>query len=167
MARPRPLIALWSVNIITKRECWVYFQAARWHIVTMVTTGRLWAAVWNNIRNYCPSCIIVISCGSKARKFTVSLNCLILQYWSKMVPVQWHHVSCVASEITSNLTICYSFQTNNNENEGPYYWLFVRGIHQWWVDSSYKGPMMSKTCLYLLSNFIVNSLRQSDAYICW
>ena len=61
-------------------------------------------------------------------------------YW-----LQWHHMSWIRClKITSNLTICltgYSDQQQINI-KGPHYWSFVRGIHQWLVDSLHKGPVM-------------------------
>ena len=33
-------------------------------------------------------------------------------------------------------------RANNKENKAHYYWTFVRGIHQYLVDSPHKGPVM-------------------------
>ena len=41
-----------------------------------------------------------------------------------------------------------SFQPTMENIKAPHYWPFVRGIHQWLVDSPHKGPVMWKAFPY-------------------
>ena len=51
--------------------------------------------------------------------------------------------------------------TTTKENiQIPHYWPFVRGIHQWPVDSPHKGPAMWKT-------FPCNDMIMVAVYQCW
>ena len=59
---------------------------------------------------------------------------------------QWHNMSVMASQISGNSEGLFSslFRLTSNKHQGLCYWPFVRGIHQWPVDSPPNGPVMRK-----------------------
>ena len=58
-------------------------------------------------------------------------------------PLQWRHMSLMASVITGEITVCSTVCSGVHQRiiEAPCHWPFVRGIHPWLVDSPHKGPV--------------------------
>ena len=62
------------------------------------------------------------------------------------ITLEWHHMSAMVSQIISNLAISSKVCSDQQQIiRAPLYWLFVRGVHWWPVDSSHIGPVMRKT----------------------
>ena len=70
--------------------------------------------------------------------------CLLL--WVQHSSIQWCHMSTMAIQISSILTIystaCLGW--HQWKNQSPFCWPFVRGIYWLPVDSPYNGPIMWK-----------------------
>ena len=93
--------------------------------------------------------------------FNANVLCLDSQYIE--TPLQWYHMSIIASQITSNLTVCSIVcsdwpqrQTSKFHITGP----FVRGIHWSPVDSPHKGLVIWKpfpTLIFYLIHVVTSS----------
>ena len=59
--------------------------------------------------------------------------------------LKFYHMSIMASQIT-NSTVCsvVCLGIYQRKQQSLCYWPFVRGIHQWLVDSPHKGPVTRK-----------------------
>ena len=50
--------------------------------------------------------------------------------------------------LASRMLVEHLFRLTSKNHENSHYWSFVRGIHQWLVDSPHKGPEMWKMFPY-------------------
>ena len=67
--------------------------------------------------------------------------------------IYFKQISIMASLITGSLPV---FVITKENIKTPHYWPFVRGIHWWLQDSTYKGPVMQK--VFQCQNIIVYPL---------
>ena len=99
--------------------------------------------------------------------------------------LQRRHVSVMASQITCHSSICstikwhprspairvFAQQSKKHQRniKAPRYWTFVRGIHQWPVDSRYKGPVAEVSMFWCLNGVwlscMIYILRWRSIYI--
>ena len=102
-----------------------------------------------DFRNLCN--IIIINVTISSSHFTVWTllmleSCCGKQIHFPIFPLQWRHNGAMASQITS-LTILYSTvysSANQRKHQSAASLVFVRGTHQWTVNSSYKWPVTRK-----------------------
>ena len=63
--------------------------------------------------------------------------------WISCPSLQWCYMITMTSQIPRNLTVCSTvclgwYQANHKR---PHYWPFVKGFHQWPVNSPHKAPV--------------------------
>ena len=70
-------------------------------------------------------------------------------------------MSVMTSQINENLTVqMFVLGIHQRKYQSQHYWPFVRGIHQWLVDSPHKGPVNQKA--FPLHDVIMCKLSNSD-----
>ena len=57
------------------------------------------------------------------------------------IPLQWHHMTIMASRITDHSSVCSTICQGCQRNiKAPRDWPFIRIIHRWPMDSPHKWP---------------------------
>ena len=131
-----------GMNILLK---WWYFHFCKSMMILKITFFcYFWLLFFvNGVRSWSWSCMQMYL------YLKVWANQVTPGFWEEAsttrdITFRWRQMSIKASHFSGHSNVLFAASNIKENIKARHYWPFVRGIHQWPVDSPHKGPVMLK-----------------------